>query len=558
MNIIGNKPKILVGYGIIPNKLIKNIIGGYIPSIIPSILWDLPNNLDDIATIGADALFSCISSRNALAFDETTGLKMVSVPADVEAVEGMRYAETVEDGGVAGAELSNDVAMDDPANFTLASNWSITGNAGVANGNVSGNLYPKNIVLTPGNYYQASFDITQAGINVQVGIAPNGVDIQTVYSAVGTYTEIFVAFGIRPYLRSLWANGETVTVDNYSIKPITPTWQNSVSAIDPTPLHLTNADGVYTQMQAWPGVSEEVSIGDYCVGRVGNHNHYFQCTTAGTSGSVEPTWADSGTVADGSAVWTYGGRYSNLGAGVVPHVLHEPASTNYLLQSGAPSTQTTGSLGIGFYTCWLDGEEGVDSVVISAGTATIIGTGSATPETPLIFEVTIAGTITATVSGTPVIFQLEPGKVRTSYIVTTTATATRAATSQSGSPELATKTQLRYWPRETSREVTLLSDGTNKLTYSSTAYEFTDGTTAMSYVTTPVMGDVIGIDTTSGAWKLFINGAEVGTAAGDEVTWGAQVYIGTDTVSGSEIIGGITDIKSEDNLDLTDLSWRDK
>jgi hypothetical protein len=36
-------------------------------------------------------------------------------------------------------------------------------------------------------------------------------------------------------------------------------------------------------------------------------NAYYACTTAGTSGSGEPTWPASGTVSDGGVVWTYQG-----------------------------------------------------------------------------------------------------------------------------------------------------------------------------------------------------------------------------------------------------------
>ena len=34
-------------------------------------------------------------------------------------------------------------------------------------------------------------------------------------------------------------------------------------------------------------------------------SRYFECTTAGTTGASEPTWPTSGTVNDGTAVWTF-------------------------------------------------------------------------------------------------------------------------------------------------------------------------------------------------------------------------------------------------------------
>jgi prepilin-type N-terminal cleavage/methylation domain-containing protein len=35
-----------------------------------------------------------------------------------------------------------------------------------------------------------------------------------------------------------------------------------------------------------------------------NGGHYYKCTTAGTSGASEPTWSTSGTISDGTIVWT--------------------------------------------------------------------------------------------------------------------------------------------------------------------------------------------------------------------------------------------------------------
>jgi len=45
--------------------------------------------------------------------------------------------------------------------------------------------------------------------------------------------------------------------------------------------------------------------------------YYYKCTTAGTTGSTEPVWPTSGTVADGSAVWTYQ-------EGLIQPVIHAP------------------------------------------------------------------------------------------------------------------------------------------------------------------------------------------------------------------------------------------
>jgi hypothetical protein len=37
----------------------------------------------------------------------------------------------------------------------------------------------------------------------------------------------------------------------------------------------------------------------------GTTSSYYVCTTAGTSGTVEPTWTTSGTFTDGTVVWTF-------------------------------------------------------------------------------------------------------------------------------------------------------------------------------------------------------------------------------------------------------------
>lgn len=102
------------------------------------------------------------------------------------------------------------------------------------------------------------------------------------------------------------------------------------------------------------------------------------------------------------------------------------SATTHLLNSTAPATQTTLSLGTGFYTLWQDGAGSSD---LTAGTATIDTTGSATDGSPFTVEVTGAGTVTVTiVGGPPDAFQLESGTVRTPLIVSTTGEVTRAAT----------------------------------------------------------------------------------------------------------------------------------
>lgn len=104
--------------------------------------------------------------------------------------------------------------------------------------------------------------------------------------------------------------------------------------------------------------------------------------------------------------------------------LIEGQRTNHFLQSDAPATQTSGSLGTGTYTLWM---EGTGSIAVSANSATITGAGTATDGNPVTFVVTGAGTVDYTVTGSPTIAQAEDGPFPSSYIPTTTAAVTRNA-----------------------------------------------------------------------------------------------------------------------------------
>ena len=102
-------------------------------------------------------------------------------------------------------------------------------------------------------------------------------------------------------------------------------------------------------------------------------------------------------------------------AGVLRGLLVEEGNNNWLLNSGAPATQTTASLALGIYTLWMDG---TGSVSVAGTSAVITGGGTAIAGSPVTFTVTTAGTVTVTVTGSPTRFQLENQLSRSSYIAT--------------------------------------------------------------------------------------------------------------------------------------------
>jgi hypothetical protein len=175
--------------------------------------------------------------------------------------------------------------------------------------------------------------------NLAVWATANDVILILCHDTMG---QIRVSTGELDDLKTAYNKGDGIHLSQAGVDTMAVFWSDVItsnfSTILGTQLHPTkagsNGSDVYLVHQAWPGAAQEVLLGDFCVGTVGSHNYYFECTTAGTSGGSEPTWTDSGTVIDNTVVWTFVGRYSNMGAGYLPHILNDARTFTVTPETG--------------------------------------------------------------------------------------------------------------------------------------------------------------------------------------------------------------------------------
>lgn len=100
--------------------------------------------------------------------------------------------------------------------------------------------------------------------------------------------------------------------------------------------------------------SAAVVVGDYVIPTTPN-GRLYRCTTAGTCGASEPTWptTNSGTVTDGTAVWTEAytyleaGTFTEVSGGAYARVALAPSDTNWAATNGTNAT-TSDSVAITF------------------------------------------------------------------------------------------------------------------------------------------------------------------------------------------------------------------
>ena len=532
--------------------------GGFIQTI----KFLLTNVLNLTATIGPSAVAGGTSGTWIEVFDATLGKVLELFPAGTATSPGQRGSYDTDEGATPGDEkvingdasdttytdssvhalvgfsnsgthnATNKVTIENGA-FRLISDGTFTGvtMSGAGTPTIVGRTYAYSLPISS---ISGSIKLTNGSVNVQ-------------FTTAETHTGSFVADSTTTNIQRT-AGACDAVYDDFSLKEITPTFTNSVSKADSTLLHPVktgaNGEDIFLVHQAWPGAAQAVDANSYAVGKNGNHWYYFQADSGGgTTGGSEPTWPNTldATVVDNDITWTNKGRYSNIGPGYLPHVLSiQTEQTQYLLNSDAPATQTTGSLANGDYVLWQNGAGSSD---LTAGTATISTTGSATDGSPLTFSVTSPGTVTVTiVGGPPDEFQLENGDFPTVFILSAGSTVVRDADNFSSAAVPETGKDRWRLALENLGAQTIVSDGTNTLSYSGTAVEFTDGAATLSHIVVPVHGDFVGLDEETGT--LYYNGSSVDVDGSLAVTWGAI----TD-------MNNVVDITDDSALKLTDISW---
>ena len=544
--------------------VLRGLVTSPIPSIGISIKWLLTNVLNLTATRGPSAVAGGTSGTWIEVWDLTLGKVLKQFSAGIATSPGQRDSFDTDEGATLGSELVDDQ--------TAATGWSALGSNTVeqdgdevkitsvdnTNGASLGfrDSEALNTDLTVGATYRvAGFARVDTGDSVDLLITGPNETIRTVTETLLTpFSHDFTATSatFNTLRQGNMGVGEIIWVSDVTLKLITPTFLNTVSKADSTKLHPTKqltengvTSTVFLVHQAWPGAAQSVDANSYAVGKNGNHWYYFQADSGGgTTGGSEPTWPDTldATVVDNDITWTNKGRYSNIGPGYLPHVLSIPTEqTQYLLNSNVPATQTTGSLANGDYVLWQNGAGSSD---LTAGTATISTTGSATDGSPLTFSVTSPGTVTVTITGLPDENQLENGDFPTVFILSGGSTVVRDADSFTSTHVPETGKDRWRLALENLGAQTIVSDGTNTLSYSGTAVEFTDGVTTLSHIVVPVHGDFVGLDEDTGA--LYYNGSSVDVDGALDVTWSSV----TD-------INNVTDITDDSDLDLTDTAWDD-
>ena len=111
--------------------------------------------------------------------------------------------------------VNGDFATD--SDWSKGGNWSIGGGVATANGSGNSNI-SQNVPLTIGTAYSVTYTVVNASLGSRIGISTNATSIQIERTENGTYTETFNASLASFYIRALWNNGNSVSIDNVSVK----------------------------------------------------------------------------------------------------------------------------------------------------------------------------------------------------------------------------------------------------------------------------------------------------------------------------------------------------
>ena len=102
-------------------------------------------------------------------------------------------------------------------NWSLGGGWSVGSDVATHNGNTNSNI-SQSVPLTVGTAYSVTYTVVNASAGSRIGISTNATSIQIERTTDGTYTETFTASLSSFYIRSLWNNGNPVSLENVSVK----------------------------------------------------------------------------------------------------------------------------------------------------------------------------------------------------------------------------------------------------------------------------------------------------------------------------------------------------
>ena len=119
-------------------------------------------------------------------------------------------------GAVGQFEIDSVSVKEVGGDWSLGGGWAIGSNVATHNGSTNANI-SQNVPLVVGTAYDITYTVVNASAGSKIGIAPDSLNIQYPRTYDGTYTETFTASLTNLYIRSLWNNGNPVSIDNISL-----------------------------------------------------------------------------------------------------------------------------------------------------------------------------------------------------------------------------------------------------------------------------------------------------------------------------------------------------